>query len=350
MGNDTISQLRGLWSRAGGLTTIIMTLLGWSSVPLFLRHFSHLIDPWTSNGWRYGFSALLWLPVVIWGLARRTLPRGIWRAAIVPSGFNCGAQVIFCLAHYKLEPGLLTFGLRSNIVFATVGAAIFFAAERRVIRLPGFIAGVLMVVGGTMGTILLGDSLPRGATLAGVLLAVSSGAGFAFYALAVRHWMHGVNAIQSFAVISLYTAVGMVALMVILGDRAGLPALDLVAQPSHAAGVPIPGGQFTVLLISAIIGIALGHVFYYHSINKLGLAVSAGVVQLQPFFVSIGSLYLFGELLKPQQWASGAVAVLGAATILYVQHRAKKRHSPTVEEFPADHVVAAVEAEREKTP
>ncbi len=50
-----------------GTLTITLTLLGWSSVPLFLRHFVDLIDPWTSNGWRYGFSALLWAPVLVIG-------------------------------------------------------------------------------------------------------------------------------------------------------------------------------------------------------------------------------------------------------------------------------------------
>src|SRR5262245_28336924 len=48
-----------------GMVTLVLTLLGWASVPLFLRHFADLIDGWTSNGWRYGFSALVWLPVLI---------------------------------------------------------------------------------------------------------------------------------------------------------------------------------------------------------------------------------------------------------------------------------------------
>ena len=48
-----------------GIVTVVLTLVGWSSVPLFLRHFADSIDLWTSNGWRYGFSALLWLPVLL---------------------------------------------------------------------------------------------------------------------------------------------------------------------------------------------------------------------------------------------------------------------------------------------
>jgi drug/metabolite transporter (DMT)-like permease len=339
-----------------GVAAVLMALIGWSSIPLFLKHLSVVVDPWTSNGWRYGFSALFWSPVVVWGLSRRSLPKGIWRAAIWPSVINCHAQVVFCWAHYKIDPGLLSFGLRSNIVFAVIGAAIFFSAERRVIRSPVFLSGLFLVVVGTVGTILLGsEGLPTGSTLFGVILAVAAGAGFAAYALAVRRWMHGFNAIQSFAIISLYTAIGTVGVMVVLGERHGLTALDLIGLPiEHGAGTiaVFPFDMFGMLLLSALIGIALGHVAYYYAIAKLGVAVSSGVIQLQPFFVSIASLMIFGEMLTTWQWVSGTIAVVGASLLLLVQHFLKhEAQTPEAMEYadlPPDHVAAARVSECEE--
>ncbi|MCC7388621.1 MAG: DMT family transporter [Phycisphaerales bacterium] len=339
-----------------GVASVLMALIGWSSIPLFLKHFSHAIDPWTSNGWRYGFSALFWSPVIVWGLARSGLPRGIWRAALWPSLINCAAQVVFCWAHYKIEPGLLSFGLRSNIVFSVIGAAVLFASERRVIRSPVFLTGVCMVVAGTLGTVLLGkDGPPSGATRTGVLLAISAGAGFAGYALAVRRCMHGVNAIQSFAVISLYTAIGMVVIMLAIGERQGLTALDLIGRPLGEAvegeRAPFLLDQFGMLLLSSVIGIALGHVAYYYAIARLGVAVSSGVIQLQPFFVSLASLALFDERLTGPQWASGSVAVFGATMLLVVQHFIRREPGEPGEieyaELPPDHIAAATLAEQE---
>ncbi|MFG0260502.1 MAG: DMT family transporter [Phycisphaerales bacterium JB041] len=354
----TTAQTESSQARWLGVVCVLAALIGWSSIPLFLKHFSHSIDPWTSNGWRYGFSALFWSPVVVVGLARRSLPTGIWRAAVWPSAINCGAQVVFCWAHYKIEPGLLAFGLRSNIVFAVVGAALMFASERRVIRSPLFVTGVALVIVGTLGTVLTGkEGLPTGATLTGVLLAVAAGAGFAGYALAVRKCMHGFGAIHSFAAISLYTAIGMVGLMAVLGERGGLSAIELIGQPIGAAAdgarSVFPIDQFGFLLLSALIGIALGHVAYYYAIARLGVAVSSGVVQLQPFFVSLASLALFGELLTGWQWASGTVAVVGAVLILVVQHfikqdavgRADEPAAMEYAELPPDHVAAAVVSE-----
>lgn len=296
-------------SAAAGMVTVGMTLLGWSSVPLFLKHFSRLIDPWTSNGWRYGFSALLWAPVLFYIVARKTKPAGLWKAAVIPAVFNAVGQMFFTLAHYRIDPALLTFGLRLQIVFVAVGAALLFPSERRVVKSPLYIVGAALVLGGATGTALLGQEPLIGASMEGFLMAVASGALFACYALSVRKMMAGVHPVVAFAAISQYTAATMVVLMLALGDRMGLTALDL------------PLGEFGLLLLSAVIGIALGHVFYYISIANLGVAVSAGVIQLQPFCVGAASYVLFDERLTAPQWASGLVAVAGAVMMLWLQKR-----------------------------
>ncbi|MHC5023086.1 MAG: DMT family transporter [Planctomycetota bacterium] len=289
--------------------TVILTLMAWSSVPLFLEHFTIQIDGWTSNGWRYGFSALLWLPVLIIGAARRRLPRGLFVAALVPSLVNAAGQVTFVWTFYKIEPGLLTFGLRSQMVFVAVAAYIMFPPERPIIRSRGYLLGLLAMAIGTAAAVLLGDEPIRDAHAFGIILALATGALWAGYGVTVRKFMTGMNSIVAFAAISLYTAVVMVGLMLILGDKRGGTALDM------------PATQFTLLLLSSVIGIALGHVLYYTSIARLGVAVSSGVLQLHPFIVAVASLALFGEHLTAWQWTGGVIAVGGAILMLSVQRR-----------------------------
>ena len=292
-----------------GILTVTLTLIGWSSVPLFLRYFADSIDAWTSNGWRYGFAALLWAPVLIIGALSRSLPRGLWKAAIVPSIVNSLSQVTFCYAHYKIDPGLLTFGLRTQMFFAALGAYVMFAAERPVIRSPAYLIGALVLFVGTAGAVLLGNQPITGAHATGIVLSILSGVLFAGYALAVRKYMTRFNAVVAFAAISQYTAAAMVVLMLALGHRGGLDA------------VALPGRDFVLLLVSAVIGIALGHVFYYMSIARLGVAVSSGVLQLHPFGVAIASFFLFGEILTAVQWGCGVLAVCGALLMVSVQGR-----------------------------
>lgn len=305
------------------MVTVVLTLSGWSSVPLFLRHFADTIDPWTSNGWRYGFSALVWLPVILIAMSRQRMPRGVWKAAIVPSIVNAAGQVCFTYAHYVIDPALLTFGLRSQLVFVAIGAWMLFPQERAIIRTPGYLIGACMLILGMIGVLLLdhsGESAAhsgvRGtssAHLLGVVLAVGSGLLFAAYGLSVRKYMDGVHPVLAFATICQYTAAALVILMLTLGDRKGATVFALGAE------------QIVWLLVSALIGIAIGHVFYYISIARLGVAVTAGVLQLQPFLVAVGSMTMFGERLTPWQWSGGCIAVGGALLMLHVQYQMSRR-------------------------
>jgi len=319
-----------------GLATVVLTLVGWSVTPLFIKHFSHLIDPWTSNGWRYGFSALLWAPLLIAGFFRKKLPPGLFVAAIAPGLINSVSQIAFTWAHYKIDPGLLTFGLRAQMVVVAIGAAIMFPLERMAIRRPSFLVGLALVVMGTAGTIVFDHDFGSKSNTLGVVLALAAGSGFACYALAVRKCMVGINSMYAFAAISQYTAGSMVVLMLIFGERAGVTTLDM------------PTKQIVWLLISSVIGIGAGHVLYYISIARLGVAVSAGVIQLQPFVVAILSYIWFGDVLKWNQWLSGGMAVTGAVTMLAVQHRTMQKYKRAARdqsnELPVDHVAASAEA------
>lgn len=300
----------GSW--AVGVATIVLTLAGWTVTPLLIREFRDDVDGWTSNGWRYGFAALLWLPLLVWKRARGRWPRGLMRAALVPSLINSAAQVPFTWAFYLIDPGMVAFGLRMQIVAVTVGAAIMFPSERAVIRRPLFLVGVLMVLGGTLFTAAQSQGFGQGQSVLGVGLALAAGAGYAGYALAVRRFMVGYGSMESFAAISQYTAAAMVVIMLVMGERAGAGVMSLTP------------GRLGLFLLSSFIGIAAGHVLYYLSIARLGVMVSTGVVQLQPFTVGVLSVIIYGEVLRLGQWLTGGLAVGGAMLMLGVQHHARR--------------------------
>jgi hypothetical protein len=97
----------------------------------------------------------MWLPVLVWAAMAHKTPAGLWRAALPASLFNIGAQICFGLAPYYIDPGLMTFSLRVQIVFVTIGAVLLFPAERATIRSWGFLTGIAMVLGGTISVLLL---------------------------------------------------------------------------------------------------------------------------------------------------------------------------------------------------
>lgn len=294
---------------AAGWTYIFITLLGWSSVPLFLRYFTSYIDGWTANGWRYGLSALFWTPALVVAAHRNKLPAGLWKAAIVPSLANVAAQCCFAWAPYFIKPGMQTFLLRMQIVFLALGAYALFPAERQAMRTRTYWLGVAIVLGGLTGLCFLGHEPPRGQTAFGVLLGLASGIFYAGYSLSVRHYMHGVPAQYAFASICLYTTLGLMPLMLLLGQDSG-------------AGVwSFTGLQLVMLIISAMVGIAWTHALYYAAMARLGVSIAAGVILVQPFLTSIASYFLFDEKLTPAQWTSGVIAMSGAALMVSMQKR-----------------------------
>jgi drug/metabolite transporter (DMT)-like permease len=263
--------------------------------------------------------------VLVIGALRRRLPPGLWKAALAPAVFNALGQMLFGMAPYFIGAGLMTFALRMQIIFVAIGAAILFPAERALLRRPAFIGGMALVVIATLLTVTLGPDGVAEADLSdrkvriGIAMSVGSGIAYAIYALFVRKLMHGMPALTSFAAVSQYTAVLLVVPMLFFAKNLagvmdhGLQALDLEAW------------KFGLLILSAVIGIGLGHTMYFFSIARLGVAVSTGVVQLQPIVVSLLSIRLFGEPFTRAQWITGGIAVAGAIWMLAVQHRHAQR-------------------------
>lgn len=298
-----------------GAVLIVFTLFSWASVPLFLRYFSGdevRLDPYSANGWRYGISALFWLPVLAWAWRRGNLPWALVTASAVPVLFNICGQTAFAWGPKLLEPGFFSFVFRVQIVFVTLGAYLLFPAERATLRRARYWAGVGLVVAGSIGLLAFKPGgLGAGATLTGVLVALVSGVLFAGYGLSVRYYVSRYNPIIAFGVICQFTAVGMVVLMFTLGWSWDRPVTAMTAF------------QVWMLVLSAFIGIAISHVTYYAALRGMGVAVTVGVIQLQPVLTAVGSLWLFDERLGAWQWVSGFVGIVGALLMLSVNARSK---------------------------
>ena len=310
---------------ATGVTAVVLSLIGWTTIPLFLHYFAKDIDAWTSNGWRYAISALIWAPALVIAARRGKTPSGLWKAALVPSFWNAAAQVCFALAPYFIQPGLMIFSMRLQIVFLALSAALMFPAERRVLRSPAFVAALLLVLGATLATIALkppGGTPTDGPPLAdvphafpiGIALSIGAGLMYALYALGVRKHMVGMNPILAFAAVSQYTAAALVACMLLFARGHGVEAVTHLTPFT-----------FGLLVASSLIGIGLGHTFYFYAIARIGLVVAAGVIQLQPITVAISSMLLFDEEMTAAQWTTGLIAVAGAVAMLVIQHRVTTR-------------------------
>ena len=307
---DTAHSLPGNkpHGRASGAVLILVTLLSWAAVPLFLRVLSRDwdLDPFSANMWRYTISAVFWLPFLIYARRKGNLPNKLMALAIVPVLFNIVGQSFFAWGPKLLDPGFFSFVFRVQVVFVTLGAYLLFPSERHVLRSPRYWLGLGAVVLGSVGLILLADRTMGQVTTVGVLVALASGVMFAGYGLAVRYYVSDYSPILAFGVICQFTAIGVIIAGLIFGERFGARALEFSPW------------QWFILIASAFVGIAISHVTYYASLRRLGVSVSAGIIQLQPVFTAAGSMWLFGEQLNASQWLCGLFGVGGALLMLSV--------------------------------
>lgn len=326
-----------------GVFYALGALFCWSVTPLLVKDLTNDFDLWASNGWRYGVAALMWLPMLVWILAKKRFDHSIWKRALIPAFFSTVAQVAFVGAFYEIQPGMLTFGLRMQIVATAIGAFFLFPGERAIIRRWSFLAGAGAVALGTIGVgFFAGEPAEgEGNQTLGIGLAMLAGVGYAGYGMGVRKCLAGVKAEVSFSVISLYVGGSMVLLMILYGEK---PIEELAAMDAET---------WVIFTLSVIFGLAAGHVIYFNAMERLGVAVATGVVQLQPFTVAAASYFVFGEVLNFPQLLCGVLAVGGAGTMLWTQHAvAKKRKVDAMrelDELPIDPPVAMEEAERAKS-
>ena len=234
----------------------------------------------------------------------RRLPRSIWRHALIPSLANIIGQAAFTAAFHEMNPGLVTFGLRTQLIWVAIGAYLLVPSERAIITSRRYLMGAGVLIAGTVCILIGGDASLAGFNAKGTALSILCAMGYGMYGLGVRRWMGQYHPIIAFSVICQQTAIGLIVLMLFFGRDYGMYVPDL------------DSAILWQLAISAFIGIAIGHIFYYVSIARLGVVITSGVLQLQPFLVTAASFLIFGELFHWWQWVAGAIAVGGAYLML----------------------------------
>ena len=285
------------------VAAMLVALFFWAVVPLMLVHFTHWIDPWTANGTRYFFAAAFWLPFVVRALGRMAPAerRAAWSAALVPAAAHGAAQVCFGLAPYHTSATLLNFGCRLSIPFATLFGFWLLKSERPLMRAPLFWAGLACAAAGFV-LMFEGPLDLENTSAAGMLLLLGFAAAWGAYVVFVRRNLAALPVHLAYGLVSLLTCVPLLGLMFAFGDWQALGGL----APR----------QWAWLVLSALIGLTLGHVFYYRAIRVMGPIAAEGCLLLIPFQTALLAHALLGERLAGPQWAAGAVLILGCALLL----------------------------------
>jgi len=277
----------------------IGTLICWSSAPIFIKYLTGYLDLWTQNLLRYGAACLFWLPFLFITAKKGQLPKAVWKRALLPFIPNIITQNLWAAAFYYIDPGFASLLSTTAFLWVIILSVIFFANERQHLSNRLFRLSIILSLVGLMGVMFFHPAFTRSYTIIGIAMIILYGLIWGLYAVAVKVAFRGIDSRTGFSVVSIYTVVALFILTMFMG------------QPSKCLVMPF--GGWAAIVISGVTGIALGHVFYYISIRRLG-ATTPSLVQLaQPFIVVVISYFVFSERLSVPQLFFGVILVAGSA-------------------------------------
>jgi len=289
-----------------GVGFLLAAICCFASIPVFLKHFTGLLDAWTVNGIRYAVATCFWLPVVL-RTHRRTEPgANVWRDALVPAAVNTVMQIGWAMAPYHNDAVVIGFVIRCSFLFSVLFGCLLLPAERGVVRHRLFWVGAIGIAAGLI-TMYVGGLETGRTTLFGIGIIVGTAALWGLYGVLVRQRMARYGARLSFGVISLYTAVVLGVLTFAVGDW-------------RAAGTVTPG-DWGLLVVSALSGIAFSHVLLYRAIHVLGPVATEGGLAVLPFATALAAVLFLHEKLAVLQWFGGILLAGSCACLILTRYR-----------------------------
>lgn len=282
----------------------------WAIGPLFIKYLTGHIDSWTQNALRYSVACFFWLPFLCYRIRRGTFDRRTWRRSIGPAAANLVMQSLWAKAFYYGDAGFLVLLSKTSILWVTAFSLLFFRDERPLARSLRFWAGLTLSVGGVSGVLYFkGDFQTAGATT-GILIVLLGAMLWGAYTISVKIAFRETDSRSGFSVISLYTTVGLWVGALAFGTPSDTLELGL--------------GPWMGIVISGVTAIALGHVFFYSAIRRIGATIPMLVILAQPLVVFGLSGVLFNERLNGLQLLFGLVLLVGAALSVWAQQNLKR--------------------------
>jgi len=220
-------------------------------------------------------------------------------------------QSLWAATFYYIGPAFTVLLSKTSVLWVAAFSLIFFIDERALARSWRFWVGLALSVTGVFGVLYFKDDFGTARTTTGIIISLLCAFMWASYAISVKISLKGIDSRIGFAVISIYTVIGL------------WIAAALRGKPSECLAMG-PGG-WAAVVFSAITAIALGHVFFYAAIKRIGATIPTLIILAQPLAVFSLSSIVRHERLNSLQILFGLLLLGGAALSVWAQGHLRAR-------------------------
>jgi len=287
------------------------TLCCWSLGPIFIEQLTGHVDSRTQNALRYTVACLFWLPALLHFMRVGKFNQRTWRLALLPTGTNVVMQSLWAIIFYYVGPAFAVLLSKTNVLWVATFSLMFFPDERPLIRSRRFWSGLALSVTGVCGVLYFKEDFAATRTLTGVVLALVCAFMWGVYAISVKISFKDIDSRCGFAVLSIYTTIALWVVALLFGE------------PAECLSMPLSG--WMAVVVSGITAIALGHVFFYTAIKRIGATIPSLVILAQPLVVFSISSVVFHERLNGLQLLFGLFLLGGAALSVWAQEHVRIR-------------------------
>jgi drug/metabolite transporter (DMT)-like permease len=239
--------------------------------------------------------------------------RNVWRDALFPALLNLMGQVGWGAAPYYVEASTIAFAVRLSFLFSILFGFLLIREERLLARRTLFWAGAALGVGGMATMFVPRLTGERAGLWPGMAILLWTTACWGAYTVCIRRCMAAYPVRLTFGVISLYTTAALIVLMLLFGDARSLGTL--------------PGNVLVCIVISALLGVAFGHVLLYRAIHGLGPVVASGMLMATPLITLTGAAAVLGEKMSSVELRGGLGVVLGGVLLVLAKVQAQRKRA-----------------------
>jgi drug/metabolite transporter (DMT)-like permease len=298
--------------RTKALLMNLGAVLCWSIAPVLIHYVKDWYPVLFQNFFRYLISLIVLWALCLTSLKGRMLSRNIYMAKrllpylAVIAIVNYIFQTSFTWGLYLVLPGVGTLVEQTGIIFNVLMAALFFADERRTLRNPVFVGGMVFAALGAILIIVGAEQFGQFEFNFGIILITICAASWAIMGAMIRKFVYRLTPI--FATATIFSMVTPLFLIT-----------HFVVDGFHP--ISAPPVIWLLIVISGFVGIGMGHTLYYSAIPVLGLATSAGLNLLIPFLAGLFSYIVFGETFTALQFAGGGALIVGCYLVIRIRFR-----------------------------